>query len=280
MRLKLMAMAVRVALGAGLVLGLTRSIDKAAWEKLAKDVQALYKEQDGKYVLDLEGEEDNGALKSALEKERVSRRDFEKQLKELGKKFEGVDPDEFRKMMDRIGGDEEAKLLKEGKFDEWLAKRTEKMKKEFDRQVGEMNKKVDGERARADKFAQRVLDNHVRAAATKAGLHPNAVEDALFRARTMFVLNEDGDAVQLDKDGHAVVGKDGKTPFNPGEWLEAMKETAPHWYPAGSAGSGALGSKDAQGKKSLKRAAFNQLSPLEQSAYSKEVNAGKAVLVD
>lgn len=275
MILKTMYLAVAAALGAyrarhGLVLhGLALTIEKDAWTKLSKDVQALYSEKDGKYHLDVEVE-DVAGLKSALEKERTAKREAEKQFKELAKKFEGLDPDEIRAMLDKLGGDKEAQLIKAGKIDEVVALRMEKAAKAHEKALKEATDKVAAANARADKFSQRVLDNEVRAAATKVGLHANAVDDALFRARSMFALNEEGAVVQLDKDGHPVMGKDGKTPFGPGEWLEGMKETAPHWFPAGSSGAGASGSKNTGGKKTMKRADFDKLDPVAKSATVKD----------
>ena len=94
---------------------------------------------------------------------------------------------------------------------------------------------------RAQAFQGRVLDDAIRAAAAKAGLHQHAIDDALFRARSMFSLDETGNAVQLGDDGRPVLGKDGKSPFAPLEWLEGMKDKAPHWFPSTASGGGAGG---------------------------------------
>lgn len=272
------AVAVAVALGIhaerrGLALGaLAPTLDKDAWAKLAKEVQALYVEKDGKYHLDVEGGiDDKAELKSALDKERKAAREAERLLKEFQKKFEGIDADEVKKLLEKLGGDEEAMLIKAGKIDEVIARRTEKLVKAHEKALKDATDKTIAEKARADKFSQRVLDNHIRAAATKAGLHANAVEDALFRARTMFSLNEEGEAVQLDKDGHVVSGKDGRSPYSPTEWLEGMKETAPHWFPAGGTGGGAPGGKGGAAGKTMKRADFEALDPVAKH---------KAVMVD
>ena len=97
------------------------------------------------------------------------------------------------------------------------------------------------------------------AAATKAGIHQHAIDDALLRARSMFRLNDDGQAVQFDQDGNVVIGKDGKTPFTPNEWLDGMKETAPHWFPAGNSGGGVGGNSNKGQKRDL-----SALSPRER----------------
>lgn len=262
MKLKLMIAALAAAFAGrtGMIVGaLSLTLEKAEHAKLPKDQQSMYVEKDGKYHLDIEVEDTQG-LKSALEKEREARKTAEKAAKDLAKKFEGLDADELRKLLEKLGGDEEAQLIKAGKIDEVVTRRMEKANKAHAKAVEELQKEVEAANGRTSKYSQRVLDNAVREAATKAGLHANAVDDALFRARTMFSLNEEGVVVQL-KDNEVVMGKDGKTPFSPGEWLESMKDTAPHWFPSSGTGGGAPGGGKGVGGKTIKRAAFDQLTP-------------------
>ena len=162
-----------------------------------------------------------------------------KKLKEQLARFDGIDPDVVRNIIKRFSDDEEAKLIADGKIDEVLTKRTERMKADYDKKLTEALEKAGLAEKRAQAFQGRVLDDAIRAAAAKAGIHQHAIDDALLRGRAMFALDEDGQAVQLGDDGKAVLGKDGKSPFTPLEWLEGMKEKAPHWFPAAASGSGA-----------------------------------------
>lgn len=286
MKFATMFMAVAVALASrSQALGTTSGVvefelDKAAWTKLPKDVQSLYVEKDGKYKLDGVEVEDVSGLKSALSSEREARKKSDKALKDLAEKWGDLDPVEIKSMLEKLGGAEEAQLIKAGKIDEVVALRTEKLRQEHGKLMKKSEDATAAANARAEKFSTRVLDNHVRAAAAKAGLHQNAHEDALFRARTMFKLDEDGNAVQLDSDGAPVKGKDGKTNFGPGEWLEGMKETAPHWFPAGNTGGGAQGGKGNGGAKTMKRDAFEALGVAEKQATAAEARAGKITIVD
>lgn len=234
--------------------------------------RSLYVEKDGKHHLDVTGVDDNSGLKSALQKERELNKANAKALKDLQEQFSGIDPTKVRDMMLRLDNDGEAKLIAEGKIDEVVAKRTEKLQKELQKQVDLAHDDAKKSNDRSKKFEQRVLDNHIRQAAAKAGIHANAVEDALFRGRTMFSLNDDGDAIQLSSEGTVVLGKDGKTPFSPAEWLEGMKETAPHWFPNGSTGGGGgKGGKGGTGGKDL-----SHLSPTARINAAREAqSAGK-----
>lgn len=278
MKMKLMAAAISAALGGfmaqrGLAVGaLAVSITKEEHTKLPKDAQGFYVERDGKFVLDLpEGVEDVSKVKGALDKERTAREKAEREAKELAKRFEGIDPEEVKRILDQMGTDEERKLMKDGKVDEVVARRMKKATEAHEKALKAAEDKVKLAEARAQKFSTQVLDNHVRSAAIKAGMHSNAVEDALFRARTMFTLDEEGNPVQRDSDGKVVMGKDSKTPYAPAEWLEGMKETAPHWFPAGSGGGGGKGDGGASGGgKTMKRSAFEALDPAAKQATMKE----------
>lgn len=189
-----------------------------------------------------------------------------KQLQAELKRFEGIDPDAVRSMLQRFENDEEAKLLSQGKVDDVLNKRTERLRADYDKRVAEAEAKSAAADARAQAFRGRVLDDAIRAGASKAGLHPHAVEDALFRARASgFDLNDNGEAVKLGEDGKPELGKDGKSPLSAQEWLEGMKEKAPHWFPSTGTGSGTTPSSSG-GAKAMKRAAFDALAADQKAA--------------
>lgn len=183
-----------------------------------------------------------------------------KEAKTNLQRFDGIDPDAVRSILKRFTDDEEAALIAKGQVDTVLTKRTERMKADFDSQLAAAKAEADAFGKRATAFQQRVLDNEIRAAAAKAGIHQHAIDDALFRGRAMFSLDDSGAAVALGDDGRPVLGKDGKTPFGPLEWLESMKDKAPHWFPASASGGGAGGSgSGGGGGKTMTRTAFDAL---------------------
>lgn len=197
-----------------------------------------------------------------------------KERDEALKRFDGIDPDAVRNILRRFSDDEEAKLIADGKIDDVLNKRTERMKVDFEKKYGEATAAAEAAERRAQAFQGRVLDDAIRAAAAKAGLHQHAIEDALFRARSMFTLDEDGQAVMLGEDKRPVLGKDGKSPFAPLEWLEGMKEKAPHWFPASASGSGAGGSSGA-GKPEVKDLAHAKTREERVAVISARLAASK-----
>jgi len=227
--------------------------------------------EDKKYRLSVDGMDDTSALKKALKAERDARAENERKLKA----YEGLDPEDTKAFIARFANDEEMKLIKEGKLDvvkeNWVAK----MRGDHEKQLKATKDAIAAEAKKAARYQAQVLDNAVRQAAAKVGVHPPAVEDALFRARAMFSLDEDGNAVQV-RDGTVVLGKDGKTPYSPAEWLESMREAAPHWFPAMAAGSGASQSKGSGNNgqaRTVKRATFDGWTPKDKAAYSKEGGA-------
>lgn len=156
-------------------------------------------------------------------------------------RYKDIDPEKYAELLKAHEELEEAKLKGAGNIDELVNKKAEKAIAEAQKQLKAAQDAAEAAKKRAQAYESRVLDDAIRAAATKAGLHPGAVDDALFRGRTMFALDESGQAVQRDAEGNLVIGKDGKTPYSPAEWLESMRETAPHWFPAGASGSGSGG---------------------------------------
>lgn len=212
-------------------------------------------------------------IKEAVEKEVIGLKaknseliDKVKNSTEALKAFEGIDPVKTREMLARFENDAELKLISENKFSEVIDKRTEKLRADYDKKLSDEQAKAAAAEKRAQAFQGRVLDDEIRAAAAKAGLHAHAIEDALFRGRAMFTLGEDGKAVQLGQDGAPVLGKDGKSIFTPVEWLEGMKEAAPHWFPLGSSGGGAGGGNGGQGSKTIKLSDLNAMRPKDRAA--------------
>jgi len=64
-------------------MAMKKKLSKEAYEKLSDSLKVEYSEKDGEYILDIEGEEDTGALKRAKDREVQARKDAEKKLKDL-----------------------------------------------------------------------------------------------------------------------------------------------------------------------------------------------------
>lgn len=186
-----------------------------------------------------------------------------KESTESLKRFDGIDPDAVKTILQRFSDDEEAQLIAAGKVDEVLDKRTERLRADVDKQIKAANERAEKAEAFSNKFRDRVLGDAIRSAALKAGALPEASDDLILRAKGTFQLNDEGEAVAVDANGDVLFGKDGKTPLTPVEWAESLKETAPHLFPRAE-GSGAGGHKPGGGGGSLKR---SEMSSSDKADY-------------
>lgn len=212
----------------------------------------------GKFKVDLTKveTEDVTTIKGALETTRKERdtqkRIADEKIKEALKAYDGLDPVKMREIMSKFSNEEEATLIAAGKIDQVIEKRMEKAKEALVADLAKEKATSQAATDKAGKYMARVLDNEIRSAVS-GKVHDSALKsgDVLRAAREIFSLDENGNAVQLDKDGEIVFGKDTKTPFSPEEWLESMKLIAPHWFPSGGSGGGARGDQKGTGTKDM-----------------------------
>jgi hypothetical protein len=178
--------------------------------------------------------------------------------------FNGLDPERAKTLLEQMDHDEDLKLFADGKKAVVIDKYTERMRTSHTGELEAERALTAAERQRAENYRGAVLDNHIRS--VTGDLHKGAVDDALLHARSIFTLDAKGNAVKLDANGNPELGKDGKTPYSPAEWMEMQRELKPHWFPASTSGSGSTG---AQGTgsgtgKTMKRGEFNALTPAQQ----------------
>ncbi|WP_085637920.1 MULTISPECIES: hypothetical protein [unclassified Pseudomonas] len=193
-------------------------------------------------------------LKSKNQELIGSNKTIKGELDKLKGQFEGLDIDAVRGLLTKAGQDEETRLLTEGKVDEVFNRRTERLRGDYDKQLKTVTARAEKAEAFAAKFQGKVLGDSVRGAALKAGALPEATDDIILRAKGVFSLNEEGEAVAVDESGQVILGKDGKTPLTPLEWAESLRESAPHLWPRAS-GTNAPGGGG--GQAALKRSEMN-----------------------
>jgi hypothetical protein len=215
-------------------------------EEVPAESQTLYVERDGGWVLDVDGAVD----KAKLEEFRANNIALNNQLAEQKKRFEGIEPDEVRKLADEKRKLEEAQQLKGGEIEKVVEGRLRTAKTEWDKQFNTVSAERDSLSSRLTAIQ---IDQGVIATATKKGLRPTAIQDITSRARLVFRL-VDGAPRAYEADGQTVrVGKDGITPLTLDEWVDQQVADAPHLFES-SAGGGAAGngSGGAGGNRSVK----------------------------
>jgi hypothetical protein len=178
---------------------------------------------DGKYVLDVPVDEHPATkgMKNALNNVREEHR----RVKEEISKFKGVDPTKYNEMLAHEQQIQEGKLIAEGKVEELLALRTQALRDSLTKETATYKSKADLLQAQLDKL---VIDNAVQSAAAKHGVKKGAVEDVLFRARTVFKAHE-GQAIAYQGE-NPMYGKDGVTLLGIDEWIQSLPAVAPHLF--------------------------------------------------
>lgn len=184
-----------------------------------------------------------------------------KEQNENLKRFEGIDPEQVKGILQRFDNDEEAKLIAEGKIDEVINKRTERLRHDVEKKLQSEKRRAEKAEEFANKFRSRVLGDEIRAAASQSGALASAQEDLILRAKGIFKINDEGQAVAVDEENNPIMGKDGRTPLTPAEWIDSLKESAPHLFPSAS-GTGSGDSKS--GGAHFKR---SQMTSSDKAAY-------------
>lgn len=175
-------------------------------------LEQFYKEQDGKFVLDVEG----GVAPISKVKE------LQQKVEEFRTNNVSLKAQLGQQSPDKTGVDVE-KLV-----EDQLNVRIGEMKTNYETQVKKMTEELS---VRNSQLENVLISEAVKDAALKYGVLETAVSDVLYRARDIFTV-KDGKAVAKDK----VMDKDGNA-LNVTNWVQGLSEAAPHLF-AKSSGAG------------------------------------------
>ena len=199
--------------------------------EIPAELQSLYVERDGAWCLDVDGAVD----RAKLEEFRTNNITLTNELKDLRQRFEGIDPDEVRKLADEKRKLEEAQQLKAGEVEKVVETRVKTVRADLEKQLSGVTLERDSLNARLTSIQ---IDQAVVTEATKRGLRASAIPDITARARNTFRL-VNGVPQAFESDGKTVrTGKDGLTPLSLAEWIDTQVSEAPHLF-EGNAGGGA-----------------------------------------
>jgi hypothetical protein len=202
--------------------------------EIPAEQQALYVERDGAFYLDAEGVTD----KAKADELRNHNIELRKQIENFTARFDGIDPDEVRKLAEEKRKLElQAKGHKPEEIDKLVTERLKTLKADWDKQFAVVTGERDSLNTRLTTIQ---IDQGIITAATKRGLRPTAIPDITARARTVFKL-VNGVPQAFEADGKTVrYGRDGITPMTLEEWVDAQVSDAPHLFES-NAGGGAAG---------------------------------------
>lgn len=189
-------------------------------------------------------------------------KDLKAELGGIKSQLEGVDLNAVKDLLSKAGQDEETKLIAEGKIDEVIQKRTEKMRQDHEKQMAAVTEKAVKAEAYANQFKQSVVKGQIAQAFSGIGGLAEATDDVTALALSQFAINEHGNAVMIGADGEPIIGKDGTNPLSPKEWVENLKENKPYFFPRPN-GTNAPGSSTAVKK-------WSDYSESERAAIARE----------
>lgn len=255
-------------------------------DDIPEALRALYREADGKFVLDLDDEakpDDGGGDAAAKVREmREKNIALNKQLSELQGKlsaFGDADAETVKAALAALStmkNNEEADLVKAGKLDDVVRRRTEAMQAQFQKQMADITKKLEQASKRESELLNDYGGMRLRAELTKAldekkvRVRQGALDDLLLRAERTFKLNPEDRSLQT-----AQVGNDPSKPLTVGDWVGGLVETAGHLFEGGEGGGTKPGGGGAGGVRHIPRAS---VSPTEFAKIAGDVASGKVVL--
>ncbi len=169
--------------------------------------------------------------------------DEKKKIQETLKDFENIDPEKAREALNFLETNAEAQLIKDGKINELIDRKTSQMKSDHETALSEIQSKFEETYSRAQTFESlyktKMIEDGLRDAAIKAKVRPEAIDDIILRGSREFSLAQDGTIEARDADGKLKKTLDDKV-LTPNNWIDGLKKSSPHYWPD-STGIGARG---------------------------------------
>lgn len=203
--------------------------DEAAIPPALKE---FYTESGGQWTLNVEG----AVSADKLREFRENNITLTQERDALKKTWEGLDPEEVKRLVGIKADLESEKLFKKGDIDSLIANRTQAMKDAHDKALKEATEQINAAR---NELTALKIDGAVLAEATKLGLRPGATDDLIARARRTFSLDDKGNLVAKDANGKPLYGTT-SDPLTAAEWAAQLASTATHLF-LPNAGGGAPG---------------------------------------
>lgn len=172
--------------------------------------------------------------------------------------------------------------LKESKdIDNVVGERTKQMKGEYDQRIAEARNAQklaeQGRQVVETKLRNQIVKQAIVTAAMdeRAGVHPDAIDDIVSRAYSVFQV--EGDDRLVPKVGDSVLyGSDGTTAMSVGEWITSLKERSRHLFRQSNGGGGAgAGGERSFGGFTPKE--VEKMSPEQKLALANEMQRPKGV---
>lgn len=160
-----------------------------------------------------------------------------KTFKEQMKAWDGLDPNSVRSLLQNFENDEEKKLIAEGKFEDVVKKRTEKVSAEFGGKLKTLETERDTYKTQAEQYQatisnmaidSQIVENFVKEKGLESG-----IQDIKLRAKQIWRY-ENGELIPRNEKGEIIQGEKGV--LTPQEWVKSLQKDAPHLFPESVSG--------------------------------------------
>ena len=246
-------------------------------ESVEEPFRSLYNKTDDGFLLSL----DDKDYKARIEEFRSNNLSLIKKKEELEKsldKYKHVDLEKYeeaKEALERLEQDEEGQLIKQGKIDDVLKKRTESMRKDYEAQSTALKKQLSTTSEERDNYKKRlqelVVDVEIQKAVSSIGsVRQGALSDVLNRAHKSWSLDEKGHMVPKNGDGEIIYGKKGD-PLTIEEWASGLLNEAPFLFESAK-GGGSEGGKKSQ---STHKPKVDTSDPLEFGRHLEAIAKGQ-----
>lgn len=243
-------------------------------DSLPEAIRSYYKpiedgEHKGKHFLQVEGMVEKSRLDEFRNTNVATAKERDEALKKL-KEFDGIDPAKWTSLIDLEKRVSNKDLVDKQGFEKALEERTRSMREDYDGRMTALTTKNSELEALAttavSRYHRSVIDRDLADAAIKGGIREEALPDVQLRGATIWKFNEK-DEIVASANGQVVYGRDGTKPLTMPEWIEELREKAPHLF-KNSSGGGAGGGSGAGVGKITKRSQLANAA--EKAAFIRE----------
>lgn len=178
---------------------------------------------------------------SGLKSKNAELLDEKKQVQNKLKEFEDFDMDAAKEAMEFLQNNKDAQMIKDGKVNELIDKKTSQLRSDHEAEVGELKANLTTAQEHGRRYELlyngKMIDDSLREAAISAKVRPEAITDVLLHGRNIFTLADDGSLEARDSSGKLRKTDDDKV-LTPTNWIDSLKQKSPHYWPD-SEGAGA-----------------------------------------
>ena len=229
------------------------------YSDIPSEFRELYSEIGNEYVLSVDDSDyknrisefrnNNIELSRQLENMKTSTEKMSV-LEEQLQRYSGLDPDQAREAVARMQELSDKKLIEEGKIDELLNQRTDRMRSDYEGKINALTEALEnargGEQTLKSKLTEVVVDSQLQSAINAiAPAKRGAMEYILSKGRQTWTLGENNEPVPLGADGKVIYGKDPQKVLSMEEWAQGLLQESPYLFEQ-SSGGGSSGSNSGQ----------------------------------